>query len=122
MASFEMKFPSFEEQKTDDLSFWNYFRQALKIRNAFPAIARGKITLNDPLSGEELAVYTKDDGEHQPVLIVINVTDQEEQADLSSESAFTKLSAVLNTSEEKVVFENGTITMPPYCIAVLTGE
>ncbi len=122
MDEIKMKFPSFEEQKTDDLSMWNYFRQALKIRNAFPSIARGEITLYDECSDEELAVFAKDDGVHEPVLLVINVTDQTETADLSSLGEFTKLSAVLNTSEEKIVYDHGNMTMPPFSIAVLTGE
>ena len=122
MGDFEMKFPSLKDQMKDDLSIWNYIRQAVHIRTAFPAIAKGKITLNEELSDEELAVFTKDDGKDTPVLIVINVTDQEEKADLSSMSGYTKLAAVLNTSEEKIVFENGNITMPAYSIAVITGE
>ena len=122
MDEVKMKFPSYEEQKDDDLSFVNYFRQALKIRNAFPSIARGTVRANEVLSDEETAVFEKNDGTHEPVLIVINVSDQPETVDLSSEAGYSKLSAVLNTSEEAVVFENGTVSMPAYSIAVFTGD
>ena len=40
----EYPFGSLEEQKNDDLSVYNYYRQAIAIRNAMPAMARGRTT------------------------------------------------------------------------------
>ena len=115
-----MKFPSLSEQESDDLSLYNWFKQVIKVRNAFPAIARGKVEECPELCSAHVAVYYKKCESEQTVLLVVNLGPEEELCDVSSLSGDMKLAAVLNTSEDFIEFSNGTIKMPSYSIAVIT--
>ena len=56
------------------------------------------------------------------VMLVINL-GPETKAIAVTEPGFDTLSAVLNTNEDKILLEDGTITIPSMSIAVLTqGE
>lgn len=117
MQDFEMKFDSLQEQKDDPYSIWQYVRQAVHVRNAFDAMRKGKVTLLDDLSDEEVCVYLKNAGD-QEIAVAVNVTEQSETVELGS-LAGKELKAVLLTGEEEVVVQDGSITLPPYAIAIL---
>ncbi len=116
-----MKFPSLADQKNDDLSLYNWFKQVIKVRNAFPSIAEGKVEECPELCTDHLAAFYKE-CESQRILILINLGLDEEVCDLSSLPGELKLSAVLNTSEEHIELSDGKITMPSYSIAILTVD
>ena len=116
-----MKFPSLADQKNDDLSLYNWFKQVIKVRNAFPSIAEGKVEECPELCTDHLAAFYKE-CESQRILILINLGLVEEVCDLSSLPGELKLSAVLNTSEEHIELSDGKITMPSYSIAILTVD
>ncbi|MDO5139626.1 MAG: alpha-amylase family glycosyl hydrolase, partial [Oscillospiraceae bacterium] len=115
-----MKFPSLSEQMEDDFSLYNWFRQVIKVRNAFPVIARGRVVECPELCTDHLAVFYKECESEQKVLLIINLGPDEEVCDLSSLSKDIKLSAVLNTSKEFIEFSDNTVKMPSYSIAVIT--
>ena len=120
MDEVTMKFPSVKEQEKDPLSLLNWFREVIRVRNAFPAIRKGTVE-GTGLSTDQLAVFWKNaDGER--LLIVMNLSEEEITADLSSLGQQLELSAVLNTSEEKINFKDISLVMPAYSIAVLTPE
>ena len=119
MDEVRMKFAPFSEQQKDPLSIWQYVRQAVHIRNAFPVIARGRTVEVEELCEEEYAVMIREDGEHEPVLIALNLDESEHSIDLSK-TGYTTLRAVLNTSEEKAELKDGTLKLPAYTIAVFT--
>ena len=119
MESFEMKFPPLQEQKDDPLSIYNYYRQAVRLRQLYPVIAQGKVIPYEDLSNEEIAVMVKEDGRNEPVMIVINTGEEPETIRITG-TEFGTLSAVLNATEEPVVLDNGNLTVPGYGIAVLT--
>lgn len=120
MDEFAMKFPSLAEQKKDDLSLWNWFRQVIKVRNAFPSIPCGR-TEESGLSTDTAAVFFRRCEGYDDVLIAMNLCEEEQQIEISSLGEFT-LSAVLNTSEEDIVLKDGTLTVPAFSIAVLTQK
>ena len=122
MDEVKMKFPPLDEQVNDDLSIWRWFKEVIKVRNAFPVIARGETAAVEALCTDSLAGFVRYDDENEPVLIVINMRDQEETADLGIMNEPLKLSAVLNTSEEQITFENNMLKLPPMSIAVLTEK
>ena len=121
MDDVQMKFDSLQEQQDDPQSIYAFVKNALTIRNAFPAIAEGKTEVIDSLCTEETAVIVRKDDTHEPVMIVIHIGEEAAEISLNS-SEFTELKAVLTTSDSRVVSENGTLTMPPYSAAVLTGK
>lgn len=118
MDDIEMKFPAYDEQKDDPYSILNYYQQAVKIRDAFPSVANGMVKIADQCT-DSAAVYEKDDGEHEPVLIAMNISSEPCEIDLSS-TEYAKLSAVLAVSEDRITFENGKLVLPAYGTAVLT--
>ena len=141
-----VKFGSVAQQDGDPNSILNYFRNAIRVRGAFPAIACGKTQPLEELSGEDVGAFlrtaeetgaegtgaegTATEGtgkaeELEPVLVIFSTSEEERQIDLSAADAardFTNLAAMLTVSEEPVTFENGVITLPPRGIAILTKQ
>lgn len=122
MDAVQMKFPPLDEQVKDDLSVWRWFREVIRVRNAFPVIARGNTAAVESLCTDSLAGFVRYDDVNEPVLIVINMRDSEQTADIGVMNEPLKLSAVLNTSEEHISFENNMLKLPAMSIAVLTEK
>ena len=119
MDEVRMKFPSLADQKEDELSLWRWFREVLRVRSAFPAIARGVTEDADGLSDENVAAFFRRSEEYGDLLIVMNLRGRTAEKDLSSIGGLT-LSAVLNTSEENITFTENILTLPACSIAVFT--
>ena len=125
MDDFQMKFPSAADQMQDGLSLWTWFREVIRVRNAFPAIARGRTEGEDALCDDSVAAfwrrYKSDTGE-EDVLIVMNLRTEAVKKEMAGAGidGELKLSAVLNTDEEKIIYEDGVLTLPGYSIAVFT--
>ena len=122
MDEVKMKFPSLADQKKDNLSLWRWFKEVIRVRNAFPAIARGKTESVDALSDENVAAFFRRSEADGDLLIVMNLREQEAQKDLSLAGSGFTLAAVLNTSEEVISFTDGMVTLPGYSIAVFKAE
>lgn len=120
MDDVQMKFPSLSEQKKDDLSLYNWFKQVIKVRNAFPVIARGRVEECPELCTDHIAAFYKKCDSEQTVLIIINLGPDEEVCDLNSLSKDLKLAAVLNTSKEFIDLSDNNLKMPSLSIAVIT--
>ena len=75
MEDFDMKFPSFEDQKADGDSIFWFVAQTIRLRNAYPAIARGTAVLEEALSNENVCVLRKTWGEEE-VLLAFNISDR----------------------------------------------
>ena len=56
MEKFEMPYPPFDEQVKDPHSIYNYYKKAIRLRNTFPVIARGKTQPVEVLSDETSGV------------------------------------------------------------------
>ncbi|MEE1114920.1 MAG: alpha-amylase family glycosyl hydrolase [Eubacterium sp.] len=124
MDKVEMKYPSAKEQEEDPLSILNYYRNAEKIRNAYPAISRGRTQVIDSLSGETLLVFTRDDPEGTgTVLVIINTAEEAAVVDLDGADLNgmkePHLSAALQTTEENPTQEKTKVTIPAFGIVVL---
>ena len=122
MDDFDMKFPPYDVQKDDELSIYNWFKQVIKVRRSFPAIACGGTRGVEEMSDKEAVTLIKEREGCKAVMLVINL-GPETKAIAVTEPGFDTLSAVLNTNEDKILLEDGTITIPSMSIAVLTqGE
>jgi glycosidase len=121
MDEVKMVWPPYEEQKDDDTSILNYYREPIRIRNAFKSISHGTVTMADDISSSSICAYTKE-YEGEKVLLVFNTKEGEEDVSLSAYSDFSRLRAVLNTGEEEITYKDGVLHMPAFSIAVLTGE
>ncbi|MBQ3795961.1 MAG: alpha-amylase [Butyrivibrio sp.] len=56
MEKFEMPYPALDEQALDPYSIYNYYKKAIRLRNTFPVIARGKTEPIEVLSDETSGV------------------------------------------------------------------
>ena len=123
MDQMQMKFPCVEDQLSDDLSLWRWFKEVIRVRKSFPAIARGTTEAADSLCDDSVAAFVRRSADAEDVLVVMNLRNQAVTKDLSSMGDNLRLAAVLNTSEDKVTYENHGLGLPAYSIAVLTlGE
>ena len=122
MDELPMKFPSLEDQMGDDLSLWRWFTEVIRVRRAFPAIARGTTEAVDGVCDEAVAAFIRRCDGEQDVLVVMNLRGVPAEKDLSSIAENLELAAVLNTGEEPISFEAGILILPAYSIAILTPE
>ncbi len=120
MDSFDMKYPPYDEQMNDPNSIYNYFKAAVSLRNAYPAIARGQTTVLSELSGDNICAFTRQ-YEKESLLIVINTSDEAATLELSgAASEYGNLSYQLNTSDLTCSIQDHSLSLSPYGIAVIT--
>ena len=132
MDEVKMKYPPHDVQAEDPGSIFSYVRKAVHLRSAYPMIARGKTVMVEELSGKSVCVLIRDtDGaaeettETEPVMIVINMDDEDVSVDLSgSEQSrdYSSLADTLCVSSEEPVLENGKLSLPAFGIAILQKE
>ena len=120
MDNFTMKFGSAYSQTSDEYSIFNYYRNAIRIRNSFPVIARGRTSVDYDRTNDSVAAFTRRDpeGKYEPVEIFINSTDKSASVDISG-SDFRELKAVLTVSSDEVMLDGTTLTLPAFGICVL---
>ena len=114
----EYPFPALDEQQHADGSIYNYYRQAIAIRNAIPAIARGRVTAETELNTGCVSAQKKTWGD-QTCIILMNIDGTAADVSLSNFVEFS-LTATLCTGNEPVTFADSTLHLPPYGIAILT--
>ena len=120
MEEVPMRFASLEGQMTDDSSLWSWFKEVIRVRKAFPAIAQGKTEAEGSLCDESVAAFIRRHEGDDDVLVVMNLRNQPATRDLSSVSDGLRLAAVLSTGGEDVTLDQDRLSLPAYSIAVLT--
>lgn len=127
----EMIYGSLAKQKKDAYSIYNYVKEAVQLRNRFPLIARGETTADTANSSDAVAAVmktaptqipegmTKKAGKMSTVYLFANTSGKEQTVKLSGEASRGKLAGVLVTGKAEVKLSDGTLTLPPYAIAVL---
>ena len=108
---------SLEEQVGDDLSVYNYYRQAIAIRNALPVISHGRTTAEAALNANCVSAQRKT-WEDQTCIILMNIQDAPAQVDLTAYSDWT-LAASLEAGKETVTLDGTTLDLPAYAVAIL---
>lgn len=114
------EFGSYEEQMCDADSIYNYYRRLIRIRNAFPQIARGAESAAEGITDGDICAVQKDYDGETLYLIMNNGTEEKTIAVPEPESGGAQLAAYLTTlNAQTVTLEGGTLTLPPYGIAVI---
>ena len=113
---------SLKEQQADEGSVYNYYRQAVAIRNALPVIARGVPTAEAALNTGCVSALRKTWNDQQ-CIILMNVDDDEAgvQVDLTAYADWN-LAAILSANGQPITLEDSTLTMPAYGIAILVPK
>ena len=122
MDEVHMKYPSLEEQEQDGLSINRWFREVIRVRNAFPVIARGTTENAGDLSDDAVAAFYRRSETEEDVLIVMNLRREPAVKDLADAAAGMTLAAVLNTGEEGILYQDGELRLPGFSIAVFNVE
>ena len=116
----EYPFPSLEQQRNTDGSIYNYYRQAIAIRNAIPAIARGRVTAETALNQGCVSAQRKTWND-QSCIILMNIASTAATVDLTDYAVWS-LAVSLCTGETDVTLSEGTLQLPAYGIAILTPK
>lgn len=111
---------SLEEQKTDANSVYNYYRQAIAIRNALPVISHGRTTAELPLNQECVSAQRKT-WDDETCLILMNICEEPAEVDLSQYADWS-LTASLSTNGKTVRISGTTLKLPAWGIAILTPD
>lgn len=120
MDSFEMKYSSLEEQQQDGSSIYNFIKEAVKLRNSYPAIARGSVQCLEELSDENVCVLKKTYKDEE-ILIVWNLSDSQQVVELGSYeiSGSEGITGALLTGIETPSLEDTTLTLPAYSMVLI---
>ncbi len=138
MEKFDMPYPPLDEQVNDPYSIYNYYKKAIRMRNTYPVIARGKTLVLEELSEDRLGAFVKympsesedsvslgaEDDTYGPtsLLFLINNGSEAQTVELSKWSGLgdaPELSYELEAGEEKAQLSGTTLTIPSYGIVVI---
>ena len=108
---------SLEIQEKDDLSVYNYYRQAIALRNALPVISHGRTTCETALNIGCVSAQRKTWNE-EACIILMNINPEAATADLSAYADWT-LAATLSADGNPITLEGTTLNLSAYGIAVL---
>ena len=108
---------SLEEQVNDDSSLYNYYRQAIAIRNAIPQIARGIPEAETALNVGCVSAYRKNWSD-QSCIILMNIDANAATVDLSGYSDWT-LAATLSADGNDITMDGTALNLPAWGVAVL---
>ena len=117
METILMEYGSLEKQASDPDSIFSYVREAVRIRESLPAIARGKTVRIPELGAEDIGnagdAGTGNTGDTGDVLILINTGDTAVIRRLpDSVAEYTNLGAALYTGDRNSLINDREITVP----------
>lgn len=104
------------EQLKDKDSLLRFYIEALKIKNAYPALARGKISSYD--FGEKTITSYAVSYEDERYVVIHNVGTETLSLNIEDTSEF-ELLEVLAAGGEKPTLKDNVVTMPSYSTALL---
>ena len=110
-------FGSLEEQQKDELSVFNYYRQAIAIRNALPQISHGRTMAETALNRGCVSAQRKIWND-QECIILMNIHGEEAMVDLSGYEKWS-LAATLTVNKESVEEKSSSLILPPWAVAIL---
>lgn len=113
----EYPFGSLQEQRGDDASLYNYYRQAIAIRQAVPAISHGRTVAETALNKGCVSAFRKN-WEGEECIVLMNISPEMATVDLTQYAAWD-LAAQLCTDQEKATRADAALQLPAYAVAVL---
>ncbi len=129
MDKIEMANPPLDEQVNDPYSIYNYYKKAIRLRNTYPVVARGKTQPIEALSDDNVGAFVRCSNSEVPseigdesLLILINNSDDAKTIDLSKWSGTgpnPELAYELTVGEEACQLEGTDLVIPSYGIVVI---
>ena len=108
---------SLEVQENDDSSVFNYYRQAIAIRQALPVISHGKTTCEAALNVGCVSAQRKTWND-ESCIILMNINPEAATVDLSAYADWN-LAATLSADGNPVAMDGAMLNMSAFCVAVL---
>ncbi len=128
MEQIKMLYPSLEEQKEDSYSIYNFYKQAVLLRNRYPEIARGKVTYLSDISDANVCAIIKE-YEGSKMILLFNISPEKAVVDLADmsvegmEASELVIGGMLLTGEEAAQKNATEVVLPDYSVTLLTtGE
>lgn len=122
MDDVKMKYDSFAGQQEDGNSIYHFVKEAVKLRNSYPAISRGTVVFEEALSDEKICVIRKTYGDEE-LMLAFNLSEEAATVDMSgvegANGTGLQIGGVLLTTAEQAEFVDGKLRMPPYSVVVL---
>ena len=116
MDEIRMEYGSLEKQIGDPNSIFNYIREAVKIRESLPVIARGRTVRIPELEEDRFCGFLRTDSANRgagDVLVLINTGDTAVTRRLPDSVAdYRNMCAALYTGARNAQISNGEITVP----------
>lgn len=128
MDSFEMSYPSLEEQIRDEYSIYNYYKHAIKLRNQYPVIARGTTVPVEEISGKNIGAFLRQgdpaalEGTDDSILIVFNTSKEAQTVDLGAAAQlqdYTRIAEELKNTDASSKLKGSKLTIAPYAVVVI---
>lgn len=121
----DMKYGSVEEQTDDPYSIYNFTKHTIKLRNQYPAIARGDTEFEEAYSDENVCVLKKT-YEGEEILLVFNISSEDCTVSLEGltvngkDATEAEMTGVLITQKDtQIEMTEGSISMPVYSVLLL---
>ena len=122
MDNIEMIYGYADNQMNDPSSIRSYYRNAIRMRNIYPVIARGKTTFVKESDTANSCILKKSDERFDDVYIVINPTDEMDAmslSDLSEKHLKVDYELLANNISDHAKIKNKVLTLPPHSIIIL---
>lgn len=120
MDSINMKYGSLEEQQQDPYSIYHYYKKAIRIRNAFPAIMKGNVTNLENYSDDTLTAFTKT-YEDEVIYIFCNISAEPRTVQISGDAfGIEEIAAGLYVDENEAIVEGNELTIPGYGVVIFS--
>jgi glycosidase len=115
----EQRFQPLDEQLKEPLSIVNYYKRALRIRNENPEIARGRMSLIEELTDENVCAMKKV-YEGSELIIICNIGKEAASVDLTAAGyGSLQIRGYLTVDRSKVTLTDGNLSLPYDSIAIL---
>ncbi len=108
-----------DEQQEDPLSILNYYKNALRIRNENPELARGTVTVIDALTDDTICALEKN-YQGGRLIVIYNINTEAASVDLKA-AGYENLSVkgALTVDGSEAALKDGVLEMPLYSIVIL---
>lgn len=101
----------------DDNSVYNYYRQAIAIRNAIPVMSRGVTSCETELNQGCISAFRKTWNDAS-CIVLMNIASEAAQLDLSAYADWT-VAATLSADGNEIVLNGSVLDLPAFATAVL---
>lgn len=119
MTENEHLLPAADEQLRDPQSLLSFYKSAIHLRERFPAVARGEISVPSGIANPEVCAIRKT-WQGQSVLLVYNLASSEQTLDVSAFAKGARLEGQLSAGTAKVKLGGSRLRLPSMSLAVLS--